>query len=80
MVNRKGFIVYFNSHKVAKEIENIANVTYISKKRKYLIAYCDAKRYPGYKSQIKKVKGVRTVLDSKIDLTNYSFEENISVK
>ncbi|QVK20418.1 DUF2129 domain-containing protein [Mycoplasmatota bacterium] len=80
MVNRKGFVVFFRNHKVRKEIENIANVTYVSKKNKYLIAYCDAKRYKGYAKQIRQVKGVSSVIESLYDMTNLTFEENVSVK
>ena len=80
MVDRKGFVVFFHNKKVVKEIQNIANITYISKKQKYLIAYCDAKRFPGYKQQISKVPGVKKVLESENDLENFQFEENLSVK
>ncbi len=80
MVDRKGFIVFFTNKKVITEIENIANITYISRKRKYLVAYCDAKRFEGYKQQIQKVHGVKKVLPSFVDLENFSFEENLSVK
>ncbi len=80
MVDRKGFVVFFTNIKVVKEIQNIANITYISKKQKYLVAYCDAKRFPGYKTQISKVHGVKKVLESHNDLENFQFEENLSVK
>ena len=80
MVDRKGFIVFFKTPKVINEIENIANVTYISKKKKYLIAYCDAKRYEGYSKQIRQVKGVTSIIESLHDMSDYSFEENVSVK
>lgn len=80
MVDRKGFVVFFSNLKVVKEIENIANITYISKKKKYLVAYCDAKRFSGYQKQISKVHGVKKVLPSLNDLSNFTFEENLSVK
>ena len=80
MVDRQGFIVFFTNKRVVSEIENIANITYISKKKKYLIAYCDAKRFEGYKQQIQKVHGVKKVLASFVDLSNFKFEENLSVK
>lgn len=80
MVDRQGFVVFFANKKVIAEIENIANITYISKKKKYLVAYCDAKRFEGYKVQIQKVHGVKKVLPSFVDLSNFQFEENLGVK
>ncbi len=80
MVNRKGIIIYYNNDKFMKEIDNIINVTYISKKNKYIIGYCDEKRYEGYKSQILKLKGVNEISESLVDLEDYCFEENPTVK
>ncbi len=80
MVKRKGFVVFFQNKKVIKEIDNIANITYVSDKKKYLMAYCDAKRFEGYKQQISKVHGVKKVIESLYDLDEFTFEENLSVK
>jgi|GEM_PF-6509080 len=80
MVKRKGFVIYFTKKFKIKEIENLVHITYISKKGKYLVAYCDEKRFAGYVKQIEKAPGVISVVESQMDMDEYVFEENVSVK
>ncbi|HOP57373.1 MAG TPA: DUF2129 domain-containing protein [Bacillota bacterium] len=76
MVNRKGIIVYFQSKKIVKEVEKTGvNVVYINPKAKYLTGYIDASEYEKARKQIQKIRLVRKVEESLVDMEEFSFNE-----
>jgi uncharacterized protein YlbG (UPF0298 family) len=80
MVERQQFFVYFNHNKAIKDIRSIAHITYVSEKQKYLVAYCDRKRFDGFKAQIEKLQGVTGVEASKLPYEGIYFDEFEPVK
>lgn len=80
MVERQQFFVYFNHNKAIKDIRSIAHITYVSEKQKYLVAYCDKKRFDGFKAQIEKLQGVVSVEASQLPQDDVYFDEFSTVK
>lgn len=76
MVKRKGIIVYFQNKKVAKEIEKAGvNVTYLNPKANYLSGYVDADQFERIKKQIQKIRQVKKVDESLVDMDVFEFTE-----
>jgi uncharacterized protein YlbG (UPF0298 family) len=76
MVKRKGIIVYFQSKKVAKEIEKFGvNITYLNPKANYLSGYVDEDQFEQTKRQIQKLRNVKKVEESLMDMEELSFKE-----
>lgn len=74
MVKRKSIIVYFKSENAIKELdENILNIVYVSKKAHYAVAYLDEKKVFETKKKLLNTKGIREVIESKTDMSNYNF-------
>lgn len=80
MVERQQFIIYFEQHHVLKQIRPIVHVTYVSEKLKYCVAFCDKKRYEGFKEQLLKVKGVLSIEPSHLTMDELYFDEFTTVK
>jgi uncharacterized protein YlbG (UPF0298 family) len=75
MVKRKGIVVYFRSNKVLKKLSNYdINITYINKLGKYLTGYVDDDKYDVIKQDLKKIKQIKYVDQSKVDMDDLSFE------
>lgn len=76
MVKRKGIIVYFQSKKVAKEVERIGvNITYLNPKANYLTGYVDEDQFEQLKKQLSKLRFVKKVEESLLDMQDLSFKE-----
>ena len=75
MVARNLMIVKFFSKKCVAEIEKLVDVTYVSPKRKYLLFYCNSNEACDITAKIMKIKGVGSVEESLVDMTQYDFEE-----
>ena len=74
MINRGSVIVFFANNKALNSIKNIANVTYVSKKRRYATIFVNEDNLQKVKKNLKSLKGVKTVLDSKHQFKDFSFE------
>ncbi len=76
MVKRRGIIVYFQNKKVAKEIaKNGVNITYLNPKANYLSGFVDAENFEKIKRQIQKMRLVRKVEESLVDMEDFDFKE-----
>lgn len=74
MVKRKGIVVYFRSNKVLKKLSKFdINITYINKLGKYLTGYVDEIKYEDIKLELKKLKQIKYVDQSKVDMEDLSF-------
>lgn len=73
MVKRKAMVVYFKSPKAVDEVKKYVNISYISKKLKYLVGYTDLNRYNKNKGIIKSLKGISHVEDSKFEVDRFDF-------
>ena len=74
MIKRKGIVVYFKSHKVIKRLsEYKINITYINKLGKYLTGYVDESDYNQIEKELKKMKMIKYVESSRIDMEDLSF-------
>ena len=76
MVKRKGIIVYFQSKKAAKEVEKIGvNIVYLNPKANYLTGYVDEDQFEAIKKQCAKLRLVRKVEESLLDMQDLAFKE-----
>lgn len=74
MVKRKSLIIYYNSHKAIEALDSrVINVAYVSKKAKYAVIYLDDKKVYDTKKYLVKAKGIRDVIESKLDIDYYNF-------
>lgn len=74
MIKRKGIVVYFRSNKVLKKLSKFdINITYINKLGKYLTGYVDEIKYEDIKQELKKLKQIKYVDQSKVDMEDFSF-------
>ncbi len=74
MVKRKGIVVYFKSNKVLKIISEFKiNITYINKLGKYLTGYVDESQYEIIEKELRKIKLVKYVESSRVDMEELSF-------
>ena len=74
MVKRKGIVVYFRNNRVINKIKKFdINITYINKLGKYLIGYVDDKKYNEIKHNLKKIKHIKKVESSKIEMEELNF-------
>jgi uncharacterized protein YlbG (UPF0298 family) len=80
MVERQQFIVYFENKEALKQLRPIVHITYVSNTLKYVVAFCDKKRFDGLKQQIEKVKGVASVEASHLTMDELYFDETPPVK
>lgn len=76
MINRKGIVVYFKTKKVLKLIEkNGVHITYVNHKGRYLTGYVDTEHFDQAKERIEKLRHVRRVEPSLLDMSDLTFEE-----
>ena len=61
MLDRKSLIVYFRNPKIIKRLEQVGNVTYFHKKRRYAVVYVNADEIDKIKSELEKQRHVRKV-------------------
>lgn len=74
MVKRKGIVIYFRSNKVLKKLSDFSiNITYINKLGKYLTGYVDEDKFDDIQKELKKIKLIKYVDSSKVDMEEYSF-------
>lgn len=75
MVKRKGIVIYFRNAKVLKKLSKFdINITYINKLGKYLTGYVDDDKFDDIKQDLRKIKQIKYVDHSKIDMEDLSFE------
>jgi uncharacterized protein YlbG (UPF0298 family) len=77
MIKRKPIVVYFRSPKALKQIENVANVTYYHKKRRYCICYVNEGELEEKIKTIKAMKLVKRVEESLIETDGYHIDFNV---
>ncbi len=77
MVKRKSIIVYFRTPKAVKQIERIAPVYYYNKKRRYAICYVNDGDLKKLSEEIKKIKLVKRVEESKFETDEYQLDFNV---
>jgi uncharacterized protein YlbG (UPF0298 family) len=74
MVKRKGIVVYFRSNKVLKKLSEFnINITYVNKLGKYLTGYVDEKQFDEIAKSLKKIKQIKYVDSSRVDMEDLSF-------
>jgi len=74
MIKRKGIVVYFRSNNVIKKISKFdIHITYVNRLGKYLTGYVDEERFDEIKRELKKIKQIKFVEQSKIDMEAFSF-------
>lgn len=74
MIKRKGIVVYFRTTKVLKKIKQFdINITYINKLGKYLTGYVNEDSFDQVANALKKIKQIKYVDSSKIDMDDLSF-------
>lgn len=74
MIKRKGIVVYFRTTKVLKKIKQFdINITYINKLGKYLTGYVNEDSFDQIANALKKIKQIKYVDSSKIDMDDLSF-------
>lgn len=71
MVERKSLIVYFKNKKVLEEIEGDINIAYVSPRFNYAVLYMDKPLANKLRNQLPNMKGVKSVLDSKLELESF---------
>ncbi|QWB99686.1 YlbG family protein [Mycoplasmatota bacterium] len=74
MVKRKGIVIYFRSHKLLKKLNHFdINITYVNKLGKYLTGYVNESKYDEIEKALRKIKLVKKVESSRIDMEEFSF-------
>ena len=74
MVKRTGIVVYFRSNKVLKKLSNFdINITYVNKLGKYLTGYVDQEKFDDIKHGLRKMKLIKYVDKSLVDMDDLSF-------
>jgi uncharacterized protein YlbG (UPF0298 family) len=74
MVKRKGIVVYFRSNKVLKKLSQYKiNITYVNKLGKYLTGYVDENDYEKIEKSLKKMRLIKYVESSLVDMDELSF-------
>lgn len=74
MVKRTGIVVYFRSNKVLKKLSSFdINITYVNKLGKYLTGYVDQEKFDDIKSNLRKMKLIKYVDKSLVDMDDLSF-------
>ena len=77
MIKRKPIIVYFRSPKALKQIENLTNVTYYHKKRRYCVCYVNEDELEAKIKEIQAIKLVKRVEESLIETDEYTIDFNV---
>ncbi len=76
MVKRKGFIIYFKSKKILKDIKKFhVNITYVNDKGNYAVGFVDDPYYESTKARLLQNKAIKKVEESLIDMDHLEFEE-----
>ena len=75
MVERTCLVIRYDNRKAVKEVEKIIDITYISSKQKYMIAYCDRNKEKEISKEIKKINGIKAVSESKVDMSKFDYQE-----
>lgn len=76
MVKRKGFIIYYKSKKVLKDIKKFhVNLTYVNESQNYAIGYVDESYYENTKTRLLQNKAIKKVEESLVEMAHLEFEE-----
>ncbi|MFW5888931.1 MAG: DUF2129 domain-containing protein [Bacillota bacterium] len=74
MIKRKGIVIYFRNNRVIKKIKKFdINIAYINKLGKYLTGYVDESKYEEIKHNLKRLKHVKKIESSKIEMEELNF-------
>lgn len=71
MIERKSLIVYFKNKKALDDLGEKVNVAYISNKFNYAVIYADKSLANKLRSQLPNNKGIKSVMDSKVELETF---------
>lgn len=75
MVERTCLVIRYDNRKAIKEVEKVVDITYISSKQKYIIAYCDRSEEKEISNTIRKIKGIKKISESKVDMSKFDYQE-----
>jgi len=77
MVKRKSIIVHFRSPKALKQVEQITDVTYYHKKRRYAVCYVNETDLEATMNKLQALKLVKRVEESLFETTEYEIDFDV---
>ena len=73
LVERMSYVVFFKGNRVLKKLETLPiDITYVSKKKNFVVIYTDKNNEEVIKKQLKSVKGFKGLSQSQ------TFDENLN--
>ena len=77
MLTRVSLIVYFRNPKALKKIEEISEIKYFTKKKKYAVIYVNQEEKDDKISKLREIKLVKKIEESMLENDGYQIDFNV---